>query len=63
MKTIDVETTRAALSQLYEEAMRIYEKNKHDMIDGSSPVSRSFDAGRVDGVKWAMEIFDREAGK
>jgi hypothetical protein len=56
----DLEAMRRALGELYGEVLRIYESNRDNPGAGSTPASRAFDAGRVDGLKWAIELFDKE---
>lgn len=57
MKTFDVQTMRTRLVELYDEAVRIHSENKKN---SRSDISIAFDAGRVDGAKWALELFDHE---
>jgi hypothetical protein len=57
MKTFDTATMRAKLAELYDEVVRIHQENK---AGRASDISTAFDAGRVDGIKWAISIFDRE---
>jgi hypothetical protein len=60
---MNAEIMRRALGELYDEALRIYESNRANPGAGSTPESRAFDSGRVDGIKWAIEEFEREARK
>jgi hypothetical protein len=57
MKTFDTATMRAKLTELYDEVVRIHQENK---ARGTSEISSAFDSGRCDGIKWALEIFDKE---
>jgi hypothetical protein len=59
MKTINAETMLALLGEVYDSAMNNYRKDKDA---GADATSRAFDAGRLDGIQWCIEVIEREAG-
>ena len=45
------------LEQALEQALDVYRRDRD--FEGSNPVSRAFDAGRVDGLKQALELLEK----
>lgn len=48
---------RSRMEQALEQALDVYHRDKE--YEGSNPVSRAFDAGRVDGLKQALELLEK----
>ncbi len=51
---------RERIQEAYAEAMRVHEANKGY---GSTALSIAYDAGRIDGLKQALELIDKTLRK
>ena len=51
---------RERIQEAYADAMRVHEANKEH---GSTALSIAFDAGRIDGLKQALELIDETLRK